>query len=50
MSYSELMREMGMGRQAVAEGIAISLDRGYIERVQAGSLRGHRVTLMRRSC
>jgi hypothetical protein len=39
VAYSEFAREMNMSTQAVADGLKIALDKGYIIRVKAGTMR-----------
>lgn len=39
VAYSEFAREMNMSTQAVADGLKIALDKGYIVRVKAGTMR-----------
>lgn len=39
IAYSEFAREMNMSTQAVADGLKIALDKGYIIRVKAGTMR-----------
>ncbi len=38
VAYSEFAREMNMSIQAVADGLKVALEKGYIIRVKAGSL------------
>lgn len=40
VSYSEFAREMNMSLQAVADGLKIALEKGYILRVKPGAMRG----------
>jgi hypothetical protein len=39
VAYSEFAREMNMSTQAVADGLKIALDKGYIVRLKAGTMR-----------
>lgn len=39
VAYSEFAREMNMSTQAVADGLKIALEKGYIVRVKAGTMR-----------
>lgn len=39
VAYSEFAREMNMSTQAVADGLRIALEKGYIVRVRAGTMR-----------
>jgi hypothetical protein len=40
VSYSEFAREMNMSLQAVADGLKIALEKGYILRVKPGAMHG----------
>lgn len=39
VAYSEFAREMNMSTQAVADGLKIAIEKGYIVRVKAGTMR-----------
>lgn len=40
VAYSEFAREMNMSVQAVADGLRIAMEKGYIVRVKPGAIRG----------